>query len=496
MEPTEMPSQPVRILVVDDDPTVIHAMPRLLKSAGYDTRVAVTGQDCLNRLQETLPDLILLDVALPDMDGLEICRRIKADPNLADTFVVLLSRNKTDSDKQAEGLEAGADGYIARPVGNRELLARVQALLRLRAAEARVRLTTEALRQSEKKFRALAETIQDVFWIATPEINKTIYVSPAYETLWGRSCESLYDSPRSFIDAIHPEDRDRVVDVLNQHRGQGTPWSVIYRIIRPDGSLRWIADRGFPIRDDRGNLYMNTGVATDITAQKKAEEDNLQQNEQLRHLTARLAEVQEIERQNLARELHDQVCQNLTTLSLILEAMKIKARQEPVEQLLSRISRASDLVAHTAGIAKDMMEDLRPTVLDHYGLLGGLRWWAEQFSRRTGINVAVQGKEAAPRLASPVELALFRIAQEALTNVARHAGASRVVLTEEVDADTVRLAITDNGNGFDPHPLGQVKDRPRWGLMTMSERAAAVGARFSIDSQPGQGTRVEVEVSR
>jgi signal transduction histidine kinase len=104
--------------------------------------------------------------------------------------------------------------------------------------------------------------------------------------------------------------------------------------------------------------------------------------------------------------------------------------------------------------------------------------------------------KAAPRLAGSVELALFRITQEALTNVARHAGASRVVLTEEVDADTVRLAITDNGNGFDPHPVGQAKDRPRLGLMTMSERAAAVGARFSIDSQPGQGTRVEVEVSR
>jgi PAS domain S-box-containing protein len=492
MEPTEMPGQPVRILVVDDDPTVT----RLLEAAGYDTRVAATGQDCLNRLQETLPDLILLDVALPDMDGLEICRRIKANPNLADTFVVLLSSNKIDSDQQAEGLEAGADGYIARPVGNQELLARVQALLRLREAEVQVRLTDEALRQSEKKFRALAETIQDVFWIATPEINKTIYVSPAYENLWGRSCESLYESPRSFIDAIHPEDRDRVVDVLNQHRGQGTPWSIIYRIVRPDGSMRWVADRGFPIRDTRGNWSLNTGIITDITAQKQAEEENLQQKEQLRRLTARLAEVQEIERQNLARELHDQVCQNLATLSLILGAMKIRARQEPVEQLVSRISRASALVAHTAGIAKDMMEGLRPTVLDHYGLLGGLRWWAGQFSRRTGINVAVHGKEAAPRLAIPVELALFRIAQEALTNVARHAGASRVVLTEEVDADTVRLAITDNGNGFEHHPVGQAEDRPRLGLMTMSERAAAVGARFSIDSQPGQGTRVEVEVNR
>jgi signal transduction histidine kinase len=179
-----------------------------------------------------------------------------------------------------------------------------------------------------------------------------------------------------------------------------------------------------------------------------------------------------------ARELHDRVCQNLATLNLTLEVMKIRARQEPVEQLLSRISTASGLVADTAGIAKDMMEGLRPTVLDHYGLLGGLRWWAEQFSRRTGISVAVQGQEAAPRLEGPVELALFRVAQEALTNVAQHSGASRVVLTQEVNAAIVPLVIADNGNGFDPQPLGQAADQSRWGLLTMSGRAAAVGCPF------------------
>ncbi len=135
MESTELTGQPIRILVVDDDPAVIHALTCLLKSAGYDARVASSGQACLNRLHETLPDLVLLDVALPDMDGLEVCRQIKADPRLADTSVVLLSSMRTDSDKQAEGLEAGADGYIDRPVGNRELLARVQALVRVQAPE-------------------------------------------------------------------------------------------------------------------------------------------------------------------------------------------------------------------------------------------------------------------------------------------------------------------------------------------------------------------------
>ena len=150
----------------------------------------------------------------------------------------------------------------------------------------------------------------------------------------------------------------------------------------------------------------------------------------------------------------------------------------------------------TGEITRELMEGLRPTVLDHYGLLEGLRRWANQFSQRTGITIEVQGEEANPRLAASVELALFRIAQEALNNVAKHAQASQVVLSESVNRNTVRLDIADNGVGFDLKQVRQPEGRHRWGLMTMSERAMAVGGQCRIDSHSGAGTRVVVEVSR
>jgi PAS domain S-box-containing protein len=136
----------------------------------------------------------------------------------------------------------------------------------------------KALAESEKKYRLITETIHDCFWIATPDIDKMLYVSPAYETIWGRSCESLYKSPRSFVDAMHPDDRKRAVDTLDEHRSQMKPCTITYRIVRPDGSIHWIEDRSFPVLDENGNWYMNVGVASDITVRKRME-DELRQSE-------------------------------------------------------------------------------------------------------------------------------------------------------------------------------------------------------------------------
>ena len=127
----------------------------------------------------------------------------------------------------------------------------------------------DALRDSETKFRLLAENIQDVFWISTPTLDRILYVSPAFERIWGRTCASLYQQPQSFAEAIHAEDRDRVHAALQEH-AQGN-WNVEYRILQPEGAVRWIQDRGFPIRDERGALSLMCGVASDITERKQAE---------------------------------------------------------------------------------------------------------------------------------------------------------------------------------------------------------------------------------
>ena len=125
----------IKILIVDDDPDLLFASARIIKSAGYEVLTATTAGHCMELVQKFRPDLILLDVILPDADGQTLCKRIKTDPTFKNIFVVLISGTKTESVAQAEGLELGADGYIARPLTNRELLARVNAMVRILRAE-------------------------------------------------------------------------------------------------------------------------------------------------------------------------------------------------------------------------------------------------------------------------------------------------------------------------------------------------------------------------
>jgi len=127
--------QDILILVVDDDPDTLFATARIVQKAGYKVIKAANGKDCLEKAKADKPDLILLDVILPDIQGQEVCKEIKADPFFKSTFVVLISGSKTSSDEQAEGLDLGADGYIARPISNRELAARVNAWVRILKAE-------------------------------------------------------------------------------------------------------------------------------------------------------------------------------------------------------------------------------------------------------------------------------------------------------------------------------------------------------------------------
>ncbi len=146
------------------------------------------------------------------------------------------------------------------------------------------RRAEEALRESEERFRQLAEHITDVFWMADPHLAQTLYVSPAYEAIWGHSCRSLYERSRSFLEAVHPEDRDRLLVALGrQAEGQAT--SEEYRIVRPDGSVRWIWDRGFPIEDETGQVVRVAGIAEDITERRRAEEEVRHQTQILTTVT-------------------------------------------------------------------------------------------------------------------------------------------------------------------------------------------------------------------
>lgn len=218
-----------------------------------------------------------------------------------------------------------------------------------------------------------------------------------------------------------------------------------------------------------------------------------QANRQLRELTARVTEIEESERRRLARELHDRVSQDLGILNINLNIIR---QALPVDAAPPIHTRLDDSLALTEQIAKqvyDVMAELRSPVLDDYGLVAALKWYCAHFTTRTGVEVKVIGAEEGPRFSLATESALFRIAQEALTNVAKHAQASRATVTVERERGLVRLTITDDGIGFDPASLALPTDGQGWGLISMSERAEALHGHCTIHAQAEQGTQVIVE---
>jgi signal transduction histidine kinase len=215
------------------------------------------------------------------------------------------------------------------------------------------------------------------------------------------------------------------------------------------------------------------------------------QNEKLEaaKISRRLVEVQESERRTLANALHDLVGQKLTALNINLNIVKSESACVMTAQSGARLGDSLKLVEETIESIRDVMAELRPAVLDDYGLTAALRWYAEQFSKRTGVATTVI-EQGPGRLPVAAEEALFRIVQEALTNVAKYARATHATVTLGVTAQASCLTIADDGCGFDSTaPEQPARDRG-WGLMIMRERAAAVGAELKVESAPGQGTRI------
>jgi len=217
-----------------------------------------------------------------------------------------------------------------------------------------------------------------------------------------------------------------------------------------------------------------------------------QQGDRLRRAIARLAEAEETERRRVVRELHDQVGQNLTALDLNISLVRTHVERRGIADLTKRLDDSLALVAQTNKRIRELMSDLRPPVLDDYGLLSTLHWYGDRFTSRTNIEVDVQGREEVSAcLSAQVENALFRICQEALNNTAKHAQAGLVTIGLSCRNGVIRLRISDDGVGFEHSSHGQ----SGWGLLTMRERAESIGAACRIEQNAAGGTSVVVDVS-
>ncbi|MGQ0750418.1 MAG: PAS domain S-box protein [Betaproteobacteria bacterium] len=347
----------------------------------------------------------------------------------------------------------------------------------------------EQLRESEERFRLLAENIDDVFFLTDLDGSRVYYVSPTFERVWGFSRDRLYRDPASWLELVHEDDSKRVQRAVRARRPD-TPYDIEFRIRRTDGAVRWIRLRGFPIGEVSGRVYRVAGIAVDVTARKEVAESLLRSHEQMRAHALHLQSAREEERKHIAREIHDELGALLLAIKMDAEACRkgcpVTAHSETMQRLIGRIDTAIDSMRRIA-------TDLRPSILDHLGVLAAVEWEAQDIERRTGIECVVEtdpDKEDLDIAPEPAT-AIFRIVQEALANVVRHSGATKVKIALREEGGNVRLQITDNGRGI------RLESRPgarRWGLVGMAERVNAFNGKFGIDAVAPHGTVITATI--
>jgi signal transduction histidine kinase len=238
---------------------------------------------------------------------------------------------------------------------------------------------------------------------------------------------------------------------------------------------------------------INAELEDEISERRRTEQALRESEENLRHLSQRVLHVQEEERKRISRELHDEVGQSLTAVNVDLAMLK-KTRTPTPAQLEKKLTDAQRQVEQTMETVHRFARELRPAMLDDLGLLPALRSYAQNFSTRTGIKVEFRACPGVERLEGDAKTVVFRVAQESLTNVAKHAHATQVQLMVREHTGGIQLQIKDNGRAFEVSKKLNGKAKKRLGLLGMQERVRLVNGTFSIDSTPGSGTEVKVEI--
>jgi PAS domain S-box-containing protein len=312
------------------------------------------------------------------------------------------------------------------------------------------------------------EVTDDLFWDA--KTREMFGVNPVGEV-----------TLEAFYNALHPEDLARVKEIWRYELERGLPYSLEYRALRPDGSIRWIQARGRGYYDkDRKPLCM-VGVVFDVTERKLAEQERIE-------LSGRLINAQERERTRLARELHDDFSQRLALLTLELETVAEMIEVSP-KTANARVGELRNAVTSIEDDIWSLSHRLHSSTLETLGLVVSVRSFCADFAKQHGIQIDFVEKDVPKSTPPDIALCLFRIVQEGLRNVSKHSRASKTEVRLEANSKAISLRLSDNGVGFE---LSQSLASIGIGIRSMKERTWMLGGRFEVVSQPMQGTQINV----
>jgi signal transduction histidine kinase len=521
----------IRVLYAEDEPLIASVMRSYLNRFAPECTLEVvpTGRECLARMQEGGIDVLILDLMLPDIDGLHILGELagRHDP----TPVIMVSGHG-QTELAVRALRAGAVDCIDKSTGQflqlPEIIKRVHARhtedqssrppipIPVRAEKYRVMVVEDSV--------AIRRALADFFAANAPQLA----VTPAPSA---SEFDRLLLEEKPFDAVIigpAPAGLD-ALDVLRQLRSHAAETPALMISAQSDGETavaafklgaqdfillkeNYLPEVVFSINNilrhadtERRNAQLSRELAelnrsleaqvaartgelqAEVRVRQQAERHAEEHAARLQTLSKRLIKIQEDERRAIARELHDQVGQMLTGLKFQLEAAVQAAAPVAKDRLVESLGIANDLLRHV----RELTQQFRPRILDDLGLRPALDWHVDLFQRQTGVKVDLEVSLPPQRLPVELETAVFRVVQEALTNVARHAGGASASVTITTGDRKLLAEITDRGQGFDLNTV--LASRESIGLTGLAERVNLAGGQLEIFSRAGQGTRIHAE---
>ena len=437
-------------------------------------------------LRTSVWDIVLSNTNLPQLNAEEVLQLLMDYGH--DVPLIIVSEQENEQ-MAVSLMEKGANDFIVKK-SLRRLVPIVRRSLRASENARRINITQVALQKSEARFRAITTNLPVVVFqfLVTPDQNESFpYVSNASETLLGLSPHTLMSNATLFSRLILPSDKKNYERLLKESAEKLSTlnWEGCIQV-KGDDDIKWISLRATPKMAADGGILWG-GIMMNITRNKLAESEIAHSREQLAELSSYLQRVKEHERARIAREIHDDIGGTLTAIKCeLVPCMDSSPRSSDFYQKKATI--VESLVDHVIDSTRRISMDLRPGILD-FGIVAAAQWQAREYSRRTGISVHVLCEKEEILLDSDLSVAIFRIFQEILTNIFKHAHATDVWVKLAESKGKIILEVSDNGCGINPQDMNK---QDSFGIRGMRERCQQLKGSFHISGEPGKGTKISI----
>jgi two-component system sensor histidine kinase UhpB len=473
-----------KIFIIEDDPVIARDLAKILSGIGYlVTTFSSVNKRLLWRVKQDMPDLVFIGLAPRDKcQGIESGRKIRQKLDIPIVFLTAHSDKKTIK----MTLKAQSFGCLLKPVDKKTLEMVIAVALSRHAEEKKLK---ESLLESENRYRQLVDNISEGIVIQDKDGNVT-FANDRFLGILGYKREEVLQRP---ITKLFGEGWLKKSEESKASPGE-TRWrSVELGWRKKDRSRVYTLFSRQPIYDAKGQIQGSVAVLTDITDRREAEIELRRSHEALRSLSQHIQSVREEESKRIASEIHDELGQQLTALKIDLSwlSSRVPSPEKNGTQILDKIHQMDRLVDYTIQTVQKISAELRPVLLDDLGLAPAIEWLAQDFENRTKIKCRVNISIDEIDLNLECSTAIFRISQEALTNVARHAKATCVDISLKERNGGLILNIADNGKGINHDEINAPSSL---GLMGMRERVRPFGGEVSIGGSRRGGTTVTVVV--